>query len=160
MSSDEDKNPGGLMSRRMMRGFSPAALKKAREARKVGRAALARSAGVSSSTVRRWENGQVSPGVDLLAQVAVVLGIEISDVVLVPVDTRYPGDWRVLKGLTQMQLAAAVGVTTEVIGAIERGERVVPYVIAAKLAKKLGISVEELVAANRRAHDRGLDEPA
>ncbi|MBH5144258.1 helix-turn-helix transcriptional regulator [Rhodococcus erythropolis] len=148
------------MSRRMMRGFSPAALKKAREARKVGRAALARSAGVSSSTVRRWENGQVSPGVDLLAQVAVVLGIEISDVVLVPVGTRYPGDWRVLKGLTQMQLAAAVGVTTEVIGAIERGERVVPDAIATKLAKKLGISVEELVAANRRAHDRGIDEPA
>lgn len=144
----------------MMRGFSPAALKKAREARKVGRAALARSAGVSSSTVRRWENGQVSPGVDLLAQVAVVLGIEISDVVLVPVGTRYPGDWRVLKGLTQMQLAAAVGVTTEVIGAIERGERVVPDAIATKLAKKLGISVEELVAANRRAHDRGIDEPA
>lgn len=148
------------MSRRMMRGFSPAALKKAREARKVGRAALARSAGVSSSTVRRWENGQVSPGVDLLAQVAVVLGIEISDVVQVPADARFPGDWRVLKGLTQMQLAADVGVPTEVIGAIERGERVVPDAIASKLAKKLSISVEELVAANRRAHDRDIDEPA
>lgn len=50
------------------------------------------------------------------------LGAPIEAVVQVPPDDRYPGDWRVMKGMTQPQLAAAARLPTVTIQRLERGE--------------------------------------
>ncbi len=63
------------MSRRVMRGFSPDALRQARLNAGLSQTEIARVAKVGTGTVRRWEMGESSPPqVDLLARVVEVLG--------------------------------------------------------------------------------------
>lgn len=161
MSTDENKiGRASPVSRRVMRGFSPESLVAARRSMGISRAELARRAGIGETTIRRWEKADSSPQVDLLATVVVELGLEISDVVQVPKDERFPGDWRVLKGLTQPQLGGQAGVRTPIVGGVERGEISLSDVVAARLARTLGISVEELRASHFRARNRDPETPA
>jgi putative transcriptional regulator len=51
---------------------------------------------------------------------------------------------RVTAGLTQAQLAAAVGVTRKTINTVERGHYVPSTVLALRLAAALGTTVEEI----------------
>ena len=148
------------VSRRVMRGFSPSSLVAARRTAGLSRAELARRAGVGETTIRRWEQSTSSPQVDLLATVVAELGVEIADIVRVPEADRYPGDWRVLKGLTQPQLGMQAGLRTPIVGGIERGEIPLSDVVAEKLAPVLGVSVDELLAAHMRVRHRGPEAPA
>ena len=68
------------VSRRVMRGFSPSSLVAARRTAGLSRAELARRAGVGETTIRRWEQSNSSPQVDLLATVVAELGVEIADI--------------------------------------------------------------------------------
>ena len=52
---------------------------------------------------------------------------------------------RVKRQLTQVQLAAKVGVTQSYIGQIERGEKVPTLAVARALAKALGVTVDALI---------------
>lgn len=52
--------------------------------------------------------------------------------------------FRKLKGFTQEQLAEQLGVSLDVLGAIERGNRRVEDQILNKIADVLGISLAEL----------------
>lgn len=52
--------------------------------------------------------------------------------------------YRTQANLTQVQLADKVGVTRQTIIAIERGNYTPSILLALKLARALGISVEEL----------------
>ncbi|NRI64864.1 helix-turn-helix transcriptional regulator [Rhodococcus sp. MS16] len=156
-SNDEWNAP---MSRRVMRGFDPARLSRARESKGISRADLARRAGVGGATVQQWETGNRSPQVDTLALVAQTLEIPMSALVVVPEAERFPGDWRILLGLTQPQLGKMTGISTSMIARIERGEVLLTDDSARKLADALGISVAELQASYERARARPAGVPA
>lgn len=51
-----------------------------------------------------------------------VLQAPIDAVVRIEDDQRFPGDWRVMKGLTQPQLAARPAAHRDAVQRIERGE--------------------------------------
>jgi len=51
---------------------------------------------------------------------------------------------RALRGLTQVELAEMAGITRKSINAIETGNMVPSTILALKLAKALGVTVEEL----------------
>jgi transcriptional regulator with XRE-family HTH domain len=104
--------------------------------------------------------GVRSPQVDVLASVARALDISLSELVSVPVDERFPGDWRVLRGLTQPQLGVAAGISTTMVGAIERGEAELSEQTARALADALSVNETELRAAYRRARNRPTGTPA
>lgn len=151
VSSNERK---ATVSRRVLRGFDPARLTSLRESRGMSRADLARKAGLGGATVQQWEAGTRSPQVDTLALVAKTLGLPISELVDVPRNQRFPGDWRVLLGLTQPQLGQQVGISTSMIARIERGEVKLTDENAGRLAAALKIEVDELVRCYERARDR------
>ena len=146
------------VSRRVLRGFDPERFK---ELRKGGRVMgeLARLSGVTTTTIYAWENGTYTPQVDKLAAVMEVLGAPIEEVVRVPVNERYPGDWRVLLGVTQPKLAAMAGIATSILKKIERGEVTLSKEKAAVLSRLVNASTEEYVAAWERARTRPAGAP-
>jgi transcriptional regulator with XRE-family HTH domain len=76
--------------------------------------------------------------------------------VRIDVAERYPGDWRVMQGLTQLQLAAAAGLSTAMVQRIERGEYPLSDANATTLAGLLGITAQ----AYRQAYQRARQRPA
>ncbi|OZE93542.1 helix-turn-helix domain-containing protein [Rhodococcus sp. 14-2470-1a] len=152
MVSSNERN--ATVSRRVLRGFDPARLTSLREQKGMSRADLARKAGLGGATVQQWEAGTRSPQVDTLALVAKTLDLPMSALVEVPRDQRFPGDWRVLLGLTQPQLGQQVGISTSMVARIERGEVKLTDENARRLALALEIDVDELVRSFERARDR------
>lgn len=151
MSSNERN---ATVSRRVLRGFDPARLTSLRECKGMSRADLARRAGLGGATVQQWEAGTRSPQVDTLALVAKTLGVTMGDLVLVPRNERFPGDWRTLLGLTQPQLGSLVAISTSMIARIERGEVKLTDDNARRLAQALDIEIDELVRSYERARNR------
>lgn len=143
-----------------MRGFEPERLAAARRAAGISQREIARLARVNADTVRRWELGETSPQVDLLNRTAAALGVTIADLVCIPESDRFPGDWRVLRGMTQPMLGAAAGVTTQIVGSIERGEISLSENMARKIAAALEITEDELRESYERARNRGPGESA
>lgn len=163
MSTDDElrvRTKARSVSRRVMRGFRPERLEQARLAAGISQAEVARLADIKAETVRRWEKGAASPQVDLLARVADVLGIAIADLVDIPEGERFPGDWRVVRGMTQPMLGAAAGVSTQLVGSVERGEVSLSDNLAKKLSTALDISEDELRASYERARRRPAGTPA
>lgn len=142
------------MTRRVLRGFNPQAFLTARQGREMSVSDLARLADVGQSTVHAWESGRGTPQVDLLARVMKILDTPIEDVVTVPPAERYPGDWRVIRGMTQPQLAASAKIATTTLRGIERADLALTDANAANLAACLDISVNEYEAAYQRARHR------
>ena len=148
------------VSRRVLRGFSGDALRALREGRGLTRQDLARTSRVGLTTLYHWETGVSTPTVDILARVVASLGASIEDVVSVPVEDRYPADWRIIRGLTQPELGKRTGLSTSLVGAIERGEVELTGPTARQLAAGLAISVDVLAAAHERARTREPGTPA
>lgn len=142
------------MTRRVLRGFDAAAFAAVRRQRDMSVPDLARLADVGQSTIHAWEAGRGTPQVDLLARVMRFLDAPIEQVVAIPVDERYPGDWRVLKGLTQPELAAAAKIATTTLRGIERADIGLTDQNAARLAELLGLNVADYRAAYQRARQR------
>lgn len=162
MSSNEGRprhKRQASVTRRVTRGFDPARFITARGHRTVPD--IARASDVGESTIRRWERGDGTPEIPVLVQVLSVIGVEIDEVICIPRDERYPGDWRTLLGLTQPQLAAKAGISTIMLGRIERGQ-VWPLhgESIARLAHELGIDVAELRRCYERARSRPIGSPA
>ncbi|MCH9732003.1 MAG: helix-turn-helix transcriptional regulator [Actinomycetia bacterium] len=147
------------MTRRVLRGFDTHAFTEARHRRGISVSDLSRLANVSPATLFNWESGKNTPQVDLLARVMRILDTSIEHVVTIPADQRYPGDWRVIKGLTQPELAAAAKIPTTTLRGIERADAALTDVNADKLAKHLDISVQEYRAAYQRARTRPAGAP-
>jgi len=149
------------VGRRVHRGFNREALRAAlahAEAGGVPRSDLARLAGISAATIRSWDRGG-APDIERLSRLCAVLDIAITDVVQVPDDEALPSDLRIRKGLTQVQLAAAAGLSTTVVSGFERAESRWSPTKAAKLAAVLGASVEDLEQAWQRARSRPAGAP-
>ncbi|WP_082832247.1 helix-turn-helix domain-containing protein [Rhodococcoides fascians] len=107
--------------RRRLRGFAPDKLRARRIELKLSGAEVARVLGVALTTYSQWERGQSHPRIDTLARCAEEFGSEVSDFVSVPQDEEYLGDLRISRGLTQGMLASEIGVSSQYIGALERG---------------------------------------
>lgn len=152
--SDYDPIRRPRMTRRVLRGFDAQAFSAARKSRNLTVAELTRMSDVSQASIFNWERGKGTPQVDLLAKVLACLQIPIDQVVKVPVDERYPGDWRVVRGMTQPELAAAAGIATSTLKGIERADSALTDTNAATIAGLLGISAAEYRAAYDRARRR------
>lgn len=139
-----------------MRGFDRATLTKARTDAGLSRQDLARLARTGRATIDNWETGRSSPQIDVLIRVADVLKLDLETLIRIPHDQRFPGDWRVIRGLTQPQLAAATGLSTTTIGAIERGEVTLADASATTIAAALDITA----ATYRDAYERSRTRPA
>lgn len=146
------------MSRRVLRGFDPARFSALRKD-SIVMLELARLSGVTVSTLYAWEAGTFTPQVDKLAAAMKILDTPIEHVVTVPRDERFPGDWRVLFGVTQPQLAASAGISTSTLKKIERGETALSDENAEVLSRLLGTTKDEYRAAWLRAKERPAGMP-
>jgi transcriptional regulator with XRE-family HTH domain len=147
------------MTRRVLRGFNAQAFAEARRRHGISASDLARLADVTPQTILNWERGRGTPQVDLLARVMRILDTPIEQVVTIPVGERYPEDWRVIKGMTQPELAAAASIATTTLRGIERADAALTDKNALYLAKHLGISVDAYQAAYQRARQRPPSAP-
>lgn len=147
------------MSRRVLRGFSREHFAATRARAGLSVSDLARRASVAVSTIHHWEAGTRTPQIDILAAVMTVLGAPIASVVLVDADQRYPSDLRVVRGLTQPQLAAAAGLTTAAVARIERADAPLSDTNAALIARVVGVDVHQYRAAYQRARTRPAGTP-
>lgn len=148
---------GHVVSRRVLRGFRPDLLADRRETSGLSISELARLAEIGKTTLRQWEEGAVSPQVDLLARTMQVLDGTIGDVVVVPEGERYPGDLRILRGLLQPTLGLRAGVSTSTVALVERGQIGLTDSTATKLAAALDLPVEEYRTAYERVRHRPRD---
>jgi DNA-binding XRE family transcriptional regulator len=94
-----------------------------------------------------------------LARVVRILDAPIEQVVTIAPGECYPGDCRVLKGLTQPELSAAVKIPATTLRGIERADAAPTDGNAEKLSTFLGISVDEIRAAYQRARQRPAGTP-
>jgi transcriptional regulator with XRE-family HTH domain len=147
------------MSRRVLRGCSAQEFTAIRTRAGPSVSDLARIADVAVSTIHHWEAGTRSPPVDILASVMEVLDAPIEAVVLIAADHCYPGDWRLMKGLTQPQLAAAAHMPTVPIQRIERVDCPLSGKNAETVANARGSTAEEYRAAHQRARKRSAGMP-
>ena len=142
------------MSRRILRGFAPAALKKARKKKKLSIGELGRLAEVSPGAVLTWETGKSTPQADSLKRAVTVLGIAMEDVVKIKPDQRYLGDLRIFAGLTQPQLAAKIGISTTALATVERGHSRLKEDVAQRMAEEFGLPVQDVKDAYERTRTR------
>lgn len=142
------------MTRRPLRGFSPSAFTAIRRHRDIAVSELSRLTGVSQAAIHNWESGHSTPQADLLARTMAVLNTPIEHVIDIAPDQRFPSDWRVINGITQLQLAAAADIAPTTLRGIERADITLTDANAAKLAGHLGISEADYRAAYQRARQR------
>ena len=160
MPCDGSTRDVGAMPRRVLRGFNPRRFKELRNACGISAQDLGRVIDVAESTVFAWENGNRLPNVENLAKAMRVFEKPISDVVQIDINSCFPGDFRVLKGKTQPQLAKEVAISTARLRDIERGAGSLNIAIEEKLANTLGVSSAEYSAAYYRARNRPVGTPA
>ena len=97
---------------------------------------------------------------DVLVRAAKALNAPLDTFVKIPANQRYPGDLRVLRGLTQPQLANATGLSTTTIGSIERGEVTLSDANAQAIAAALKLSPQTYQQAFERVRTRPPGTPA
>lgn len=146
------------VSRRILQGFDPDALKRRRNELGMTRGDLARAADISVTAVADWENGRRTPQVDSLAHVASALKCEISAFVHMGPGARSLADLRILAGLTQPQLGKITGISTTVISSLERAESGLSEERAEVLARVLGVDVEAIETGYAKARNRAPGE--
>ncbi|SKT94641.1 XRE family transcriptional regulator [Mycobacteroides abscessus subsp. massiliense] len=152
--SPYDRRTRPRMTRRVLRGFDAAAFATARTGANLSVPDLARAANVGTATIYSWEAGTRTPQVDLLARAMKIIGAPIEHVVTIARTDRYPGDWRVIRGLTQPELAAAASIATTTLRGIERADIALTDANALRLSGLLHISVDEYRACHERARQR------
>lgn len=96
-----------------------------------------------------------------IAAVLQSLETPIEAVVPIPVDLRFPGDWRVMTGRTQPQLASDASIPTSTLQKIERAELMTLSSDNARaLATALNVGVDVYLEAYERARLREPGTPA
>lgn len=149
------------MSRQVLRGFDPAAFEAARLRLGMSRNDLIRLAQIKTvETIRRWEIGAVSPQIDVLGRAIRALEIGAEEVIRTDPATRFISDWRHLRLLTQPQLAAAAGFSTNLVQQLESGVGTLTDDRARRLGSALDISPGEVRNAYERARRRPPGTPA
>lgn len=152
MSKHEERPTGDM--RRELRGFDPDRLRIARTSARYSKSEMARLSQVAISTYNQWESGKSSPRVDSLARCAKVLGLKMSDLVVVDLRASFLGDLRVTRGLIQAELAQRMGVSTQLVGLLERGQGALTTEMSFKFSEALEYSLEQIVASYERSRNR------
>lgn len=147
------------MSRRVQRGFQRERFTEAVRYTVMTIGDLGRLSDVSPATIRAWLRGGY-PDIERLARVAATLNLELPYLIDVPDTECLPSDLRLRKGLTQVQLAAAVGLSTTVVSGFERAETAWDEGKTAAIAAVLGVSPDILRQAWNRARNRAPGTPA
>ncbi len=158
LSKHEFREPA-RMSRRVLRGFDRVAFSQAVDGSGLSVSDIARGADVGTATIHAWKRGSATPQVDLLARVMGLLALPIELVVPIPPDARFPGDWRVIRGMTQPALAAAAGIATTTLRGIERADIALTDANADKLATLLDLEASAYRDAYTRARKRAPGTP-
>lgn len=112
---------------------------------------LAREAEVSELSIRYWLNGRNHPKPPKLARLMAILGQPIASVMSVSPTQWQPAHWRISRGMTRAQLAAAAGLTRDQLCCIEFGYTLRPD-RAGAITSCLQIPYAEYIAAWERAH--------
>ena len=157
---DEARSWQTVVPRRVLRGWDHHAFLQARRRSGLSREDVARIAGVGAATIQHWENGRHFPQIDILRKVLPAIKSKIEDVIHVPRHEWFPSDFRVMKQLTQPELALHAGITTSSLRGIERaGQNLMPH-NAEKISRALGVSVDEYTAAFQRCWNRPPGTPS
>lgn len=141
------------MPRSGVRGFSPAALRRARATAELRVDELARLLGVSRQAVAGWETGKSNPTPAMLAALAAALRVQAADLAPVREADLRMGDLRVQAGLTQVEVSQAVQVNPTMIGDMERGFRAVAEDHIGPLADLYGVPRDRLRAVWQQTYD-------
>lgn len=147
------------MSRRVLRGFDRAAFTQAINDSGLSVSDIARGADIGTATIHAWKRGSATPQVDFLARVMGLLEIPIEAVVPIPADERFPGDWRVIRGMTQPALAAAARIATTTLRGIERADIALTEKNAEALSALLDLDAAVYKEAYSRARKRAPGTP-
>ncbi|WP_369021729.1 helix-turn-helix domain-containing protein [Paenarthrobacter ureafaciens] len=125
---------------------SAPALRAAREDAGLSITKAAKALGLAHSTLVGWESGQSQPVVSRLPELAQLYGVPMAQ--LLDVEGQRPttvlAGLRVAAGLLQRDVGAAVGVSGEHYGMIERGARPVPNHWIAPLSELFDIPTATL----------------
>ncbi len=146
------------------RNFDPAALRRLRQARGLTQEQLAKALGVSRTYVIYWERPRVDPNTGrlvatqpepaTLVALADLLEVEPHELTTVDPQQATLADLRTWAGLTQRQLAERVGAAGPTIASIEQGRRRLRPELAERIATKLQIPTEAVMAAAQRHRRR------
>lgn len=141
------------MSRSGVRHFSGARLRRFRERRGWSVDDLAGKAGVSRQAISSWETSKALPTPALLKRISAALRVEIADLVPIPAGDVQISDLRVRAGLTQSEVAQALGVSGTLVVDIERGRKPVNKQRLASLADLYAVDPGDVAVAWGRAID-------
>jgi transcriptional regulator with XRE-family HTH domain len=151
---ESDTDTGEPM-RRGVRGFSPAALRAARQRAGWDYGTLADASGVSASSIGGWERGTNEPSPRRLKLVADALGIAIADLVR-PSTSRTLTAIRTALGLSVDAAAAAAGISRATLSRTESGSgEVTPRTIHA-LALAYALDEHDIEQAWRLTRNQRL----
>lgn len=139
------------MSRSGVRHFSGARLRRFRERRGWSVDDLAGKAGVSRQAISSWETSKALPTPALLKRIAAALQVEIEDLVPIPAGDVQISDLRVRSGLTQTEVAKALGISGTLVVDIERGRKRVNEDRLTSLANLYAVNPGDVAAAWSRA---------
>jgi transcriptional regulator with XRE-family HTH domain len=131
-------------------GFRRDRLRAARRAAGFTQLRLAEQLGLSRSQISDWERGAVAPRGKTLLSAAHLLGVEVAELV----DTSPTPTLRQLRqlaGLSQRDVAAAIGVSQPAYAALERGAVTLRPQTAETLARTLGTDVPRVRDAWERS---------
>ena len=133
---------------RRNRGFNPRALRAARRAAGLTRDGLAAAAGVSTTTVKAWENGARTPLPTTQVRLAAVLGVGFADLEVPGVPDPDLRGLRLAAGLTQADAAGLMGIDRATLKRVEAGAELPPDPV--RMGKLYRVTKAELAAAARR----------
>jgi len=144
------------VGRGRLRGFDAARLRDARRAANLTLEVLAARADVSQAAIGAWELGSNAPEPQWIASVCRVLGITIRSLVNLAEEEAELRDFRSWRGLSQRQVASALGISDTLLGKIERHVRR-PYPEQLdELAELYQVDTEMLAASWERGHNAML----
>lgn len=113
-------------------------------------------AGVSSMAVSQWENGRSVPRMGVIRAIASHFRIPLSDVVDGASDNtgKRIAKARTLAGMTQRQLADALGITQQSVYYYESGDRDIKSTSLMKISNALGCTVPYLLGLEDASSER------
>jgi transcriptional regulator with XRE-family HTH domain len=131
--------------------FDREAMARARNEKGWSQSRLADEAGVSLSTVKKWELGLRKPDESVAGRLAFALGVQPGSLGLaIPdLDSATLATIRRSRRITAPEMAAAVGVSERTLTRVESGELLPPD--SAAYAKAYGITLAQLAAAWKRS---------
>ncbi len=134
--------------------FDPARLRDLRRSHGMSHDTLGSLTGLQRPNLIAYERGDRRPGVDVLVALAKALGVDPLALTRVDPTTATLADLRARAGLTRVETAARLGISSSYLRALERDPRQLRPELAKRLARMLRIPVEEVQAAHARGVDR------